>query len=149
MLPKSNTTNQNKSFIEQARRAQIIEATISVLAQNGYVNTSFAKIGKQAGISASLISYHFKNKEELTEEVYKSILQGRAAHVGAKIAAAQTASDKLRAAIESDLFYMGTQPELFQALVEILFVARSKVDPATHRNDDIHAGFMPIADILK
>ncbi len=149
MLPKSNTTNQNKSFIEQARRAQIIEATISVLAQNGYVNTSFAKIGKQAGISASLISYHFKNKEELTEEVYKSILQGRAAHVGAKIAAAQNASDKLRAAIESDLFYMGTQPELFQALVEILFVARSKVDPATHRNDDIHAGFIPIADILK
>lgn len=149
MHSKNNTTNQEKSFIEQARRAQIINATISVLATNGYVNTSFAKIGKQAGISPSLISYHFKNKEELTEEVYKSILQGRAAHVGAKIAAAQTATDKLRAAIEADIAYMGSQPELFQALVEILFVARSKVDPDSHRNDDIHAGFMPIAEILK
>lgn len=149
MQPINNTTNQGKSFVEQARRAQIVEATISALAEHGYMNTSFSKIAKQAGISASLISYHFKNKEELTEEVYKSIIQGRAAHVGTKIDAATTASDKLRAALEADLAYMGTRPELFQALLEILFVARSKIDAASHRGDDIHAGFIPIADILK
>jgi len=149
MRSKSSTTNQEKSFIEQARRAQIIDATISVLAENGYVNTSFAKIGKKADISASLISYHFKNKDELTEAVYNAIIQGRADHVGAKIDEAKTASDKLRAALEADLAYMGTRPQLFQALVEILFVARSKIDADSRRRDAIHAGFMPIADILK
>lgn len=142
-------SSSKKSFIEQARRTQIIEATISVLAEHGYVNTSFARIGKQAGISASLISYHFKNKEELTEEVYASIVQRRMAHVGAQIEAANTATDKLRAALEADLAYMGTQPELFQALLEILFVARGKDGVSLHRDDVVHAGFLPISDILK
>jgi len=151
MHSKNSTPDQDqqKSFIEQARRAQIVEATIQVLATHGYANTSFSRIAKQAGISASLISYHFKNKEELTEVVYTTITEQRAAHVAQYVDAATTAAEKLRAMLEADLAYMGTQPELFQALVEILFVARSKTDTTSHRGDEVHGGFMPIADILK
>ncbi|HSX07689.1 MAG TPA: TetR family transcriptional regulator [Candidatus Saccharimonadales bacterium] len=149
MHSNNSSSNQDKSFIEQARRAQIVEATIGVLAEYGYVNTSFSKIAKKAGISASLISYHFTNKEELTEEVYATINQQRTAHVGERIALATTASDKLRGALEADLTFMGARPELFQALIEILFVARGKDGAPLHREDAVHAGFVPIADILK
>jgi len=147
--PDDQSAITKKSFIEQARRAQIVDATIRVLAERGYVNTSFSRIAKEAGISASLISYHFKSKEELTEAVYASIVQERQAHIAAQLASAKTASDKLRIRLEADLAHMGTRPELFQALVEILFVARTKTEPESHRNDDVHADFVSIAAILK
>ncbi len=153
MHSKNNSNNQEeetkKSFIEQARRAQIVEATIAVLAEQGYLNTSFSRIAAQAGISASLISYHFKSKEELTEAVYTFITQQRQEHVAAQVAGAATATDRLRIMLEADLAYMGTRPELFQALLEILFVGRSKTDAQSHRADVVHAGFMPIAEVLK
>jgi len=126
MYSKNSMDEQksNRSFIEQARRVQIIEATIDVLAKHGYVNTSFAKIAKHAGISASLISYHFKNKEELTMEVYQTIDSTRVANMLASVTGHKTAAEKLRSLIEADLTYMGTRPKLFKALVEVLFSAR-------------------------
>jgi AcrR family transcriptional regulator len=151
MHSENNIANQSttRSFIEQARRAQIIEATIRVLAAYGYVNTSFARIAKEAGISASLISYHFTSKEELTEEVYKTIIEQRQANLETHVATAVTATGKLRTTLEADLQYMGSRPELFQALIEILFVARAKTEPESHREDAVHAGFSPIAAILQ
>lgn len=126
MYSKNSMDEQenSRSFIEQARRAQIIEATIDVLAEYGYVNTSFAKIAKHAGISASLISYHFKNKEELTMEVYQAIDSARMANMSAGMTGRNTAAEKLRGLIEIDLTYMGTRPKLFKALVEVLFSIR-------------------------
>ncbi len=120
----TNNRKSNHSFIEQARRGQIIDATIDSLAEYGYVNTSFARIAKHAGISPSLISYHFKNKEALTIEVYRSINDARVANMKTSIATYVTATDKLSGLIESDLTYMGTRPKLFKALVEVLFSVR-------------------------
>ncbi|GEM_PF-4098691 len=77
MKPKNNNANQQnvskRSFIEVARRSQIIEATIVVLAEKGYTNTTFVRIAEQAGFRPGLISYYFKNKDELTYEVLATI----------------------------------------------------------------------------
>jgi len=127
MHSKNELNNQenNRSFIEKARRTQIIDATIDVLAEYGYVDTSFVRIAKQAGISASLISYHFNNKDELTLEVYRTINQTRVATMQAAVSKYVTATDKLSGVIEADLTYMGTHPNLFKALVEVLFSVRN------------------------
>ena len=61
------------SFIEQARRRQIIEAAIDTIAAVGYANASFARIAAQAEISPSLISYHFRTRDELVVSVAQSI----------------------------------------------------------------------------
>ncbi|SFB20022.1 transcriptional regulator, TetR family [Amycolatopsis marina] len=64
------------SFIEQARRAQIIQATIDVLAEHGYGAASFARIARHASISPGLISYHFHSKDGLMRGVLATI-EGR------------------------------------------------------------------------
>lgn len=57
------------SFIEAARRRQIVEAAVEVLAEVGYASTTFARIAEQAGISPALISYHFDGKADLLRQV--------------------------------------------------------------------------------
>lgn len=57
--------DERPSFIEQARQAQIIQATIEVLAEQGYGAASFARIARRASISPALISYHFDTKDSL------------------------------------------------------------------------------------
>ncbi|MFC1473160.1 TetR/AcrR family transcriptional regulator [Rhodococcus qingshengii] len=61
------------SFIEAARRAQIVDATIAVVAENGYTAASFARIAKRASISPGLITYHFAKKEALMRAVLETV----------------------------------------------------------------------------
>ncbi|NMM91575.1 hypothetical protein B2J88_46005 [Rhodococcus sp. SRB_17] len=61
------------SFIEAARRARIVDATISVVAESGYNAASFARIAKRASISPGLITYHFDKKEALMRAVLATV----------------------------------------------------------------------------
>ncbi|WP_232666656.1 TetR/AcrR family transcriptional regulator [Pseudonocardia sp. TRM90224] len=61
------------SFIEQARRAQIVRATIEVLAAQGFGAASFVRIAERASISPALISYHFRTKDALMGGVLATI----------------------------------------------------------------------------
>jgi AcrR family transcriptional regulator len=124
-----------RSFIEQARRAQIVEATIEVLADYGYANLSFSRIAKHAKISPSLISYHFKDKKELLYEVLTTISIDRMQHAQTAVNAVSAAADKLRVAIEADLAYMGTHPKRFPAVVEITFNSRDANGRITYLAD--------------
>lgn len=62
-----------RTFIEQARRKQIVEAAISVIAEVGPAKASFVRIAERAGVSPALISYHFKKRQELLVEVVNHI----------------------------------------------------------------------------
>ena len=152
MRTKKCVNNQNqsprRSFIEQARRRQIIEATIDVLAEHGYVNCSFSRIAKQAEISPSLISYHFKDKEELTSEVRNSIYSDRLQNVKESIAKAESWGEKLRISIESDMYYMGNRPKLFRALIEVLFSERDSTGKPKHMTDTDPPMLILLRDIL-
>ncbi|MBN9734013.1 MULTISPECIES: TetR/AcrR family transcriptional regulator [unclassified Pseudonocardia] len=70
-----------KTFIEQARRRQIIEAAVTTVAGDGFGNASLAAIARTAGISKGVISYHFSGKEELMEECVTAIYTGIAERV--------------------------------------------------------------------
>lgn len=77
---------RKRSFIEQARRAQIITAAIETIAGHGYTNASLARIAQHAGISKGVISYHFAGKEELmdqvVEQIYSAIVEEVVPRVG-------------------------------------------------------------------
>jgi AcrR family transcriptional regulator len=124
-----------RSFIEEARRAQIVTATIETLAELGYSKASLAQIAKRAGISTSLIPYHFKDKDELINQTLTEIYAGWAAYVHKELAESATAAEKLRVYIESNLAYMGTRPKHFIALMEIYFVARKEDGMPLYRVD--------------
>jgi TetR/AcrR family fatty acid metabolism transcriptional regulator len=135
MQSKNNTDNQfpsdERSFIERARRAQIIAATIDVIAEEGFARASLARIGKQAKISAGVISYHFAGKADLIQEVVREIYTLGADFMRPQIEGQPSPSAMLRAYIESNLAFIRTYPKHLGVLLEI----------AVHfRNDD---GTMP------
>jgi TetR/AcrR family transcriptional regulator, transcriptional repressor of bet genes len=47
------------------RRAQIVEAFLRVMAQDGYAGATIAKTGRAAGLTPGLVHYHFANKHEI------------------------------------------------------------------------------------
>lgn len=121
MQPKSNPTGQgSQSFIEAARRAQIIDAAVEVIADVGFARASMARIAVQAGISRGLISYHFSGKAELIEQVLATVYMDGASFMAPRIAAESSAAGQLRAYIDSNLEYMRRRPQRMVAVVEII-----------------------------
>jgi TetR/AcrR family transcriptional repressor of bet genes len=51
-----------------ARRQQLIEATIEVLARKGYARMTLGDVARQAGLSHGLVNFHFDSKERLLSE---------------------------------------------------------------------------------
>jgi TetR/AcrR family transcriptional regulator, fatty acid metabolism regulator protein len=108
------------SFIEKARRAQIIEHTIDTIATLGYGKASLAQIAKRAGISKGVISYHFAGKEELLKQVIAEIFTAGATYMMPRIQAETTPTGRLRAYIESNVGFMRTHRKHILAIVEIV-----------------------------
>jgi TetR/AcrR family transcriptional repressor of bet genes len=129
--------HEKQSFIAEARRAQIIDAAIATLDEIGYVNTSLAQIAKRAGISTALISYHFKDKNDLMDHTLMTLLNDEASYVMERTKTAATPREKLHAFITSSLAYQGTRPKHNTALIEIVFHARTPDNvPYYKLNDD-------------
>lgn len=121
MQPESKQDGQERrSFIEAARRAQIVECAIDTIAEVGYANASMARIAERAGISRGLISYHFAGKDELLAQVIFTVYEEGAAFMVPRIDAETTAAGQLRAYIESNLDYMRAHPNRMVAIVEII-----------------------------
>lgn len=80
---RSKNSPDGLSFIERARREQIISCTIESLAADGFARTSIASVAARADISKSVILYHFKSKQTLIE----SVVDGIYASIGPEILA--------------------------------------------------------------
>ncbi len=91
--------------ISTRRRAEIIAATITTLAEVGYTDTSLAEIGRRVGISKSVVGYHFKNKEALVDAVVDAIYDKGFEVVRPPIDAEPTASAKIRALITQSVYF--------------------------------------------
>nr|WP_309696013.1 TetR family transcriptional regulator [Armatimonas sp.] len=112
------------SFIEKARRAQLIACTIETVATLGYGQASLAQIAKRAGVSKGVISYHFKSKDELIEQTAAAIFEAFGAFMGPQIEAETTPRKKLEAIIRSNLAFMQRHRQHLVTLLEILANAR-------------------------
>ena len=53
------------TFTEDARRTQIVDCAIEVIAELGYGAASIRKIADHVGVAMSVVLYHFGNKDVL------------------------------------------------------------------------------------
>lgn len=116
----------NPTFIEAARRAQIIECAIETLAALGYAQASLAQIAKRAGISKGVIVYYFSSKEELFEQVVKAIYAEGAHIMGPLISAQPTAAYMLQTYIRTNVEYIGEHRMQMMAIREIVLNFRGQ-----------------------
>jgi AcrR family transcriptional regulator len=64
-------SGRKPSFIEEARRKQILDESLQLIARRGYDNTSLADIAEAVGVSKGVISYHFDGKSDLGKQVLR------------------------------------------------------------------------------
>lgn len=69
----SGDGEDRRSFIEEARRGQIVRAAVETIAEEGYARASFVRIAARASVSPGLITYHFRTKERLLRQVLEYV----------------------------------------------------------------------------
>jgi TetR/AcrR family transcriptional regulator, fatty acid metabolism regulator protein len=113
-----------RTFIETARRAQIMAAAIETIAELGYGQASLARIAETAGTSKGVILYHFGGKDELVRELVAELSAKGRAYLGPRLEAEPTGAGMLRAYIESNLAFVRENRNHVLAVVEIALNAR-------------------------
>lgn len=108
-----------ESFIERARRAQIVQCAIEEIAESGYPQASDVRIAKRAGISRGVISYHFAGRDDLVAAVVTEVYTAGAAVMLPAMAAEPTCAGKLAAYIESNVRFIDTHRAHALAVLQI------------------------------
>ena len=137
---RSKGSDDKRTFVSSARRAQIVEAAVETIAEEGYANASLSRIAVRLGISKGVISYHFAGKDDLIAEIVSQALGRARAHVQPRFEAQTTGPEMLRAYIESSLEFMRDNPNQIRALVEIVraTIAGAKSPFSGNRDGAVH-----------
>ncbi|HSX06983.1 MAG TPA: TetR/AcrR family transcriptional regulator [Candidatus Saccharimonadia bacterium] len=130
-LPKPTRT-------QQARRADIIAAAITVINRDGYASASVQRVAEEAGTSKSTVLYHFKSKAEIEKALVGSIFEDGAAYMAPFITRARTYRGKLRAYLTSNLQFIANNAPAIAALLEIErnIGHQTFTDSSTYNQDD-------------
>src|SRR5690625_6864196 len=86
---------------QKPKYKQIIEAALSVIAENGYHSSQVAKIAKEAGVADGTIYLYFENKEDILVSVFKEKMGQFTYRIQKQIERQVNASDKLHALIQT------------------------------------------------
>lgn len=114
-----------RTFLEEARRAQIVAAAAATVAEVGYARASLARIAERAGISKSVISYHFDGKDDLLAQVAGEFFERAWEVMAPRIAASESAAGKVAAWITAELEYFAAHRERFLAMSEVVMNHRA------------------------
>lgn len=120
------SNQRSGSFIEQARRTQIVDCAVETIAELGYGNASLAQIARRAGISKGVISYHFAGKDELMQQVLTESMALAQAEMLPRIEAGEGPLGRLRGHIEGNIAFIKAHPKHLVAMVEILNNAKDE-----------------------
>jgi AcrR family transcriptional regulator len=120
---QSKQEGQDRTFIEEARRAQIVQCAADVIAESGYARATMAEIARRAGIAKSVISYHFEDKNELMQELVRTAVATSSQFLGPRMAAEPSALRKVRAFLTGSADFMTAHRNMNLAILEIGFNA--------------------------
>lgn len=124
MQPENRSGDQKRSFIEDARRGQIVAATIATITEIGYAKSSFVQIAQRAGISPGLITYHFAKREELMKQVMLTVHDSMDRALTAYTETATDHVTALRQLIKGFVHYCAEHPAELIAISQIASAAR-------------------------
>lgn len=91
------------SLIEDIRRRQIVDTAIRTIATRGFANTTLNDIAEEAGVSTGVITYHFRNKDDLIEQSIRKLFEAPNDYVIGRVDQEKRYREKLRVYIASTI----------------------------------------------
>ncbi|MEO6700329.1 MAG: TetR/AcrR family transcriptional regulator [Jatrophihabitantaceae bacterium] len=106
-----------------ATRRRLLEATLRVLFDRGYADTTTTAVCEQAGVSRGAQLHHFPSKAELVRASIEYLAIRRADEIRAEAAAIPAGGDRIAAALE--LLERSFTGRLFVVALEVWVAART------------------------
>jgi TetR/AcrR family transcriptional regulator, transcriptional repressor of bet genes len=101
--PNSRPTRIRRFAGEDARRRQLIEATIESIAELGFNATTIAEIARRANVSTGLVSFYFGDKDGLLEATLRHLARELSRAVAVRLRDAVTPRDRIQAIVDANL----------------------------------------------
>lgn len=124
------------SFIETARRGQLIEAAIATVNQIGYHRASLAEIASRAGVVKSAVLYYFPSKEGLLLDLVGAVFGSLRQSVLAAVDGIEEAPARMRAYAEAYVGHVDAHRHAIAAAVEIVVSHRTADGTPLYLVDD-------------
>jgi len=92
-----------RDALKEARRVQLMEATIDCIAARGFADLTLADVAKNAGLSVGIVNFYFKSKDVLLIETLRHLVADYIQQTTENIRTAGTsAAAQVEAMIDSD-----------------------------------------------
>ncbi|MER6991803.1 helix-turn-helix domain-containing protein [Saccharopolyspora hirsuta] len=128
------------TLTERARRRQLIEVTVELVADRGYAGTSLSRIAERAGITKAAVLYHFPSKDAVVRAAHEHVLTALTTQVGAAVEAADPAQGPA-AYIRSMIGHLREHPRHTRMITEAMTSEAAERQPAER--------WQPLAQILE
>jgi len=116
----TGTRQKGATFIEEARRKQILDASVALFSKSGFDRTSLAEIADLVGISKGVISYHFDGKRDLGEEVIRHGIRQFGHYVQDRVSKQGSGKLKLLEFVSASLDYIQEHPDSYLVYTDTL-----------------------------
>jgi TetR/AcrR family transcriptional repressor of bet genes len=104
---------------EQGRRSQIVQAATTVLARQGYGDTSLKDVAREAGVAPGLLHYYFESKHELLLDVVSGMEREMTRDWQAAVADIDDPLERIVAALDHAAARCSERPEFFRLLFDL------------------------------
>jgi TetR/AcrR family transcriptional repressor of bet genes len=92
-----------RDALKEARKVQLMEATIDCIAARGFADLTLADVAKAAGLSVGIVNFYFRSKDVLLIETLRHLVADYIQQTNENIRNAGTsAAAQIEAMIESD-----------------------------------------------
>ena len=139
---------QNRSVVTQHK---LLDAAISAFSENGFKGTSTREIAERAGVHHPLITYHFKNKDQLWRAAADRVFLDFTASLAGALKNNNDDCPKARMAsmIRAYIDYARRQPALHKVMIQEASTPSPRLDwlVDTHLKPFFEASFVAIEDL--
>ena len=125
IVSSETTAAQDKPVRKQQQRSivtqqKLLDAAIQAFSENGFKGTSTRDIAERAGVHHPLITYHFKNKDQLWRAAADRVFRDFRRSLAASLEEHRHESPKARMAslIRAYVHYAKSQPALHKVMVQ-------------------------------
>jgi AcrR family transcriptional regulator len=132
------------TFTQQARRQQLIDATVATVAELGYARCSLQHIADAAGITKAAVIYHFPSRSALVRAAYEQVIAELVEHVGARVEAAGSPAAAVDAYVAAMIEHLAGRPAHIRMITEALDGDGTDIADRADRP----ARWRPLADLV-